>query len=129
MKNKIQIIGHLGKDPEERVTPSGQKVTNFSVAATHSYTSKDGEKMKETTWFRVETWGKLADACADWLKKGTLVEVEGRIKPIRIYTKQDGTADAQLEINASSVLFLSGTKQRNESGESVEQTAEENVPF
>lgn len=127
MKNKISIIGHLGKDPESRFTPSGQKVTNFSVATTHAYTSKDSEKVKETTWFRVETWGKLADVCADWLKKGTLVEVEGRVKPVRVYTKQDGTADAQLEIVAASVTFLGGTKSRDE--QPAQDGNEENVPF
>lgn len=125
MKNKIQIIGHLGKDPESRFTPTGQKVTNFSVATTHAYT-KENEKVKETTWFRVETWGKLAEVCSDWLKKGSLVEVEGRIKPIRIYTKQDGTADAQLEIVAASVLFLGGTKSKDEQPSA---TQEEGIPF
>ena len=128
MKNKISIIGHLGKDPESRFTPTGQNVTNFSVATTHAYTSKDGEKVKETIWFRVETWGKLAEVCGQWLKKGSLVEVEGRVKPIRIFTKQDGTADAQLEVVAASVLFLGGTKSKDEQP-AAQEAETENLPF
>lgn len=113
MYQNIQIIGHLGRKPEMRYTPSGQAVTSFSVATTHAYTDKSGEKVKETTWFRVAVWGNMAETCNKYLDKGSLVKVEGRLTVDKstggpkIFTKTDGTASASFEINASHVLFLS----------------------
>lgn len=125
MKNRINIIGRLGKDPEKRFTPSGQEVCNFTVATSRKYTKAE-ETVEETIWFRIETWGKLANVCGQWLQKGTLVDIEGRMKPVRVYTKQDGTADAQLEISADSVTFLSGTRGKEQQEAAP---AEDNVPF
>lgn len=113
MFQSIQLIGNLGKKPEMRYTPSGQAVTNFSVATTNAYTDKNGEKVKETTWWRVSVWGKLAENCNKYLDKGSLVKVEGRISvdkttgAPKIFTKQDGSAGCNLEMVANSVLFLS----------------------
>jgi len=112
MYQSIQIIGDLGKDTEMRFTPTGQPVTNFSVATTHQYTNKSKEQVKETTWFRVSVWGSAAEACNQYLSKGSRVFVEGRISVDketgnpRVYEKKDGVWASTLEINASTVKFL-----------------------
>lgn len=128
MYQNLILSGRLGRDPEMKFTPSGSAVCSFSVATDHTYVS-NGQKVKETTWFRVSVWGKLAEVCNQYLKKGSLVLVDGRLTPDkstggpRVYTKQDGTASASFEVNAQTVRFLSGTK----SGDEVKQTEEE--PF
>jgi single-strand DNA-binding protein len=109
----IILVGNLGRDPEMRYTPSGQAVTNFSVAVDDSYTNNSGERVDRTIWFRVSTWGKLAEVCNNYLKKGRKVLVEGRmvIDPAtggpRTFTRNDGSAGANLEVNANTVRFLS----------------------
>jgi len=113
MLQKITIIGNLGSDPEMRYTPSGQAVTSFSVAANRQYT-KDGQKVKETAWFRVSVWDKLAEIVSQYKKKGDLVYIEGRltVDPAtggpRVWIPDNGgSARASFEVNASQVLFLS----------------------
>ena len=81
--NKVQIIGHLGKDPEMRYTPSGKPVTTFSVAVSRSWNSADGERHSETEWFNVVAWGNLAEICKQYLVKGQQVYVEGRLQTRR----------------------------------------------
>jgi len=66
------IAGNLGRDPEMRYTPSGQAVTNFSVAVNESFTSSSGERIQRTIWFRVSAWGKQAETCNQYLKKGRI---------------------------------------------------------
>ena len=113
MYHTIIIVGNLGRDPEMRYTPSGQAVTNFSVATNRQYTNSDGQQVKETIWFRVSTWGKNAENCSQYLRKGSKVLVEGRLVPDaatggpRIWNRQDGTPAASFEITASTVRFLS----------------------
>ncbi len=68
MYQKIVIVGNLGRDPEMRYTPSGQAVTNFSVATNRQYTSSDGQKVKETVWFRISAWGRQAETCNQYLR-------------------------------------------------------------
>lgn len=77
--NKVQLIGRLGKEPEQRATPKGTLVTSFSLAVDRIWKSK-GEAKKSTDWFRVETWGKLADICQKYLQKGQLIYVEGALR-------------------------------------------------
>jgi len=113
MYQNLIIVGNLGRDPEMRYTPSGQAVTNFNVATNRKYTASDGNKVEETTWFRISTWGKTAEVCNQYLKKGSKVLVEGRLNPDtdtggpRIWTRQDGTSAASFEITANQVRFLS----------------------
>jgi single-strand DNA-binding protein len=113
MYQNLIIVGNLGRDPEMRYTPSGQAVTNFNVATNRKYTTSDGNQVEETTWFRVSTWGKTAEVCNQYLKKGSKVLVEGRLNPDpdtggpRIWTRQDGTSAASFEITANQVRFLS----------------------
>ena len=112
MKHGTQIIGHVGSEPTMRYTPSGQAVTNFTVAANEQYTNSAGERVKKTIWFRVQTWGKKAETMKQYVKKGMLVYVEGKLvaddsgNP-RVWTGSDGTAHANFEINAFHVQFLS----------------------
>jgi single-strand DNA-binding protein len=115
------IVGNLGRDPEMRYTPSGQAVTSFSVAVNDDYTNNNGERIKRTIWFRVSAWGKQAETCNQYLKKGSKVLVEGRITADqstggpRIWTSQDGQPRASFEISAATVRFLS-TRSESESG-------------
>jgi single-strand DNA-binding protein len=113
MYHTIILIGNLGRDPEMRYTPSGQAVTNFSVATNRQYTGSDGQLVKETIWFRISTWGKNAENCNQFLKRGSKVLVEGRLVPDantggpRIWNRQDGTPSASFEVSAQTVRFLS----------------------
>lgn len=138
MYQKIIIIGNLGRDPEMRYTPSGQGVTDFSVATSNKYTTSDGNQVDETTWFRITTWGKLAEVCNQYLKKGRRVLVEGRLKPDkdtgspRVYTRQDGTSGSSYEITAETVKFLSPLSEDqsgNASGSSNQVSEPEDIPF
>lgn len=113
MYHTIILVGNLGKDPEMRYTPSGQAVTSFSVATNRKYTGSDGNLVDETIWFRVSVWGKQAETCSQYLRKGSKVLIEGRLTPDkatggpRVWTRQDGTPAASFEISASMVRFLS----------------------
>jgi single-strand DNA-binding protein len=141
MYHTIIIVGNLGKDPEMRYTPSGQAVTSFSVATNRKYTSSNGEQVSETIWFRVSAWGKTAEICNQYLKKGSKVLVEGRLTPDkttggpRIWQKQDGTSGASFEVTAGTVRFLS-SRGEGDSGGGVPADAgdfsgpaEDDIPF
>jgi len=137
MYHTIIIVGNLGRDPEMRYTPSGQAVTNFSVAANRQYTGSDGVPVKETIWFRVSTWGKQAEICNQYLKKGQKVLIEGRLVPDaatggpRIWNRQDGTPAAQFEVSASTVRFLSvrGEEESELPAGEPALGGEEDIPF
>jgi single-strand DNA-binding protein len=81
--NKVQLIGYLGKDPEMRKTTNEKYVTSFSLGVTRRWRSKSGEAQSTTDWFNIETWGRLAEICNDYLSKGRLVYVEGRLQTDR----------------------------------------------
>lgn len=112
--HKVTIVGNLGGAPEMRFTPGGQAVTNFNVASNRQYTGSNGEKIKETVWFRISAWGKQAEICNQYLKSGQQVMIEGRLTPDkdtggpRVYARQDGTSAASYEITAERVVFLGG---------------------
>jgi single-strand DNA-binding protein len=81
--NRVQLIGNLGKDPETRYTPSGKKVTSFSVAVNRRLRSGEGETREVTDWFSIEAWGRLGEICQEYLHKGSLVFLEGRLRTDR----------------------------------------------
>lgn len=120
MFHTIIIVGNLGRDPEMRYTPSGQAVTDFSIATSRTYTGSNGQQVKETIWFRVTAWGKQGEFCNNYLKKGYKVLVEGRLTADlnthgpRIYSRQDGTSGANFEVVASTVRNL--TPRQNDEG-------------
>jgi len=103
--NRITIIGNLGNEPEMRFTPSGRPVTSFRVATNWRYTTPEGERKEETEWFSVVAWGRLAEQCNQFLTKGRLVYVEGRLR-LRTWDGQDGQRRARNEIVADRVKFL-----------------------
>jgi single-strand DNA-binding protein len=114
MYQKLIIVGNLGRDPEMRYTPSGQAVTNFSVATNRKWTGGDGQLNEETVWFRVSAWGKLAETCNQYLTKGQKVFCEGRLTVDRetggprVWTDQSGNPRASYEMTALEVKFLGG---------------------
>ncbi len=87
--NRIQLIGYLGRDPETRFTPSGKKVTHFTLGVTERWKS-DGELKEYTEWFNIEAWGRLGEICQGYLRKGSLVYIEGRLRTDR-YEEQGET--------------------------------------
>ena len=138
MYHKIILVGNLGKDPEMRYTPAGQAVTNFSMATSEKWTAQDGELHDRTIWWRVATWGKLAENVNTYLKKGSKMLVEGRMTADsngnpRIWTGQDGASHASYEVTAQTVKFLNSRTDGGTSGSSDEATApveaEAEIPF
>jgi single-strand DNA-binding protein len=103
--NRITVIGNLGGDPEMRFTPNGHAVTTFNVATNRRYTTADGERRDDTEWFTIVSWNKLAEQCNQYLTKGRLVYVEGRVK-LTSWDGQDGQRRSRMEINADRVNFL-----------------------
>ena len=103
--NKAILIGRLGRDPEMRYTPSGQPVANFSIATDETYTGKDGQKVEKTEWHRIVVWGKQAEFCGNYLAKGRLVYIEGKIET-RKWTDKDGAEKYTTEIKADRVVGL-----------------------
>jgi len=105
MINKAILIGRLGKDPEVRYTPDGTMVTNFNLATDEQWKDKNGEKVQKTEWHRIVTFGKLAEICGNYLVKGKLVFIEGRIQT-RSWEDKDGVKRFTTEIVASDMKML-----------------------
>ena len=118
MYQKIIIVGNLGGDPEMRYMPDGTAVTNFSVATNRRWNDRQtGQPTDETTWFRVSVWGKRAEVANQYLRKGSRVLVEGRLRPDpatggpRTFTRQDGTVGSSYELNADNFSFVGGREE------------------
>lgn len=106
--NKVLLIGNLGRDPEVRYLPSGNPVANFSIATSENYTDRNGAKQERTDWHNIVVYGKQAELCGQYLKKGRQVFVEGRIA-YRNYEAKDGSGKRYVtEIVAQRVQFLGG---------------------
>jgi single-strand DNA-binding protein len=105
--NKVILIGNLGADPEVRFTPGGQAVANFRIATSESWTDKNGQKQERTEWHRIVVWGKLAELCGEYLKKGRQCYVEGRLQT-REWTDKENKKNYTTEVVATSVTFLGG---------------------
>ena len=85
--NRVQLIGRLGRDPEGKFIPTGKQVTHFSLAVTNRWKSKDGDTKEYTEWINIEAWGRLGEVCKEYLKKGSLVYLDGRLKTDRYEDK------------------------------------------
>lgn len=109
---KVIIIGHLGRDPESRYMPSGEQVTSISVATTESWKDKSGNKQEQTEWHRIAFFGKLAEISGQYLKKGSQVYVEGRIRT-RKYTDRDGIERYTTEIIGDRMQMLGGKPEQS----------------
>jgi single-strand DNA-binding protein len=103
--NKVMLVGNLGRDPETRYTGGGQAVANFSVATSETYKDKNGERQKRTEWHKIVVWGKLAEIAQQYLKKGSLVFIEGRIQS-REWQDKEGQKRTSFEIVASNFRML-----------------------
>jgi single-strand DNA-binding protein len=141
MFQQLTIVGYLGNDPVMRFTPGGQAVTSFPVASSRSYTNNAGQKIDETTWFRISVWGAQAEACNQYLSKGRPVLVIGRLRPDpqsggpRVYTRKDGTSGASFEVNAINVRFLptgrggDNANYQQDMGDTAGDAKDDDIPF
>lgn len=102
--NRVQLIGRLGKDPESKFTPTGKKVTHFSLAVSNHWKDKNGETKESTDWVYVEAWGRLGEVCQEYLKKGSLVFLEGRLKVDKYEDK--GETKYMTKVVALTLQFL-----------------------
>jgi single-strand DNA-binding protein len=102
--NRVQLIGRLGRDPESRFTPTGKKVVHFSLAVSTHWKSRDGETNDSTEWVNIEAWERVGEVCQEFLKKGSLVYLEGRLK-IDKY-EENGETRFFTKVVASVVEFL-----------------------
>lgn len=110
--NKVTLIGNLGRDPETRYLPSGDAVTNISIATTESWKDKtSGEKKEATEWHRISAFGKLAEIMGEYLKKGSQVYIEGSLRTRKYQDKETGKDRYSTEIRADRMLML-GSKPR-----------------
>lgn len=119
--NKVMLIGHLGRDPEMRYTPSGRPVTSFSLATNRSWNTSDGERHTDTDWFNIVAWGNLAEICNQHLSKGQQVYVEGRLQTRR-WDDKEGNKHTTTEVVASEMLILG--ERRGTSSDQSEDTIE-----
>jgi len=102
--NRVQLIGRLGRDPETRFTPSGRKVAHFSLAVTNRWKSKEGEMNESTEWVNIEAWERLGEICQEFLRKGSLVYLEGRLKTDRY--EENGESRFFTKVVISALEFL-----------------------
>ena len=117
--NKVILVGNLGKDPEVRYLDSGVAVANFSLATTESYKNKEGEKVNQTEWHNIVVWRGLAEVAEKWLKKGSSVYIEGKIRT-RKWEDKEGNTRYTTEILADNMTMLGGKP-------STDSTANETV--
>ncbi|MEZ2413961.1 single-stranded DNA-binding protein [Muriicola sp. E247] len=105
LKNKVQLIGNLGQDPEVVNLDSGSKLAKFSIATNESYKNSQGEKITETQWHNIVVWGKLADVVEKFLSKGSEVAVEGKLIH-RTYETKEGEKRYVSEVKCNELLML-----------------------
>ena len=103
--NRVQLIGYLGRDPESKYTPTGKRVTDFPIGITNRWRGEDGETREHTEWVNIEAWDRLAEICHEYLTKGSLVYIDGRLRTNR-YEDQEGEARFFTRVVAQNVQFL-----------------------
>jgi len=106
--NRVQLIGRLGKDPESKYTPTGKKVAHFSLAVSQRWRT-GGESKEYTEWVNIEAWGRLGEVCQEYLKKGSLVYLEGRLKTEK-YEDKGGETKYYTKVVTQFVQFLSDNR-------------------
>lgn len=126
--NKVMLIGRLGQDPEMRYTPSGRPLTKFQLAANRSWTTADGEKKSETEWFNIVAWGKLAEICNQYLNKGQLVYVEGRLHTRR-WQDDNGGNHSSIEVITQEMIMLDSRPEDDNNSGNEDQPGEDDYPF
>lgn len=131
MLNKVILIGRLGRDPEVRYMPNGEAVCNFSVATSEKYTDKNGQRQEATEWHNVTMYRKLAEIAGQYLKQGSQVYIEGKIKS-RKYTDKNGVECTAYEIIANEMKMLGGNAQtpaQKPQPAQVQDDISDDVPF
>jgi single-strand DNA-binding protein len=131
MINKAILIGNLGSDPEMRQTQGGKSVANFSLATSESWKNQHGEKETSTEWHKIVAWRKLAEFCGEYLRKGSKVYIEGKIRT-RKWQDSGGNNRYTTEIEAREVKMLSsswGPQPTDGDGERPEKYTGDDVPF
>ena len=123
--NRVQLIGYLGKDPESKYTSGGRKVTDFPIAVTSRWKSRDGEAREATEWVNIEAWERLGEVCQEYLQKGSLVYVEGRLKTNRY--EEDGEPRYFTRVVALTVQFLSDSRDDESLFEDAHPAGEEDT--
>ena len=116
--NKVILLGNLGSDPEVRSLPSGSKVASFSIATSESYNNKEGVRVEQTEWHRIELWDNLANIAEQYLHKGDSAYVEGKIRTEE-YTDKDGIARKIVKIRGTSLTLVGSRKDNNQEGGSA----------
>jgi single-strand DNA-binding protein len=104
--NKVILLGRIGQDPEVRSLPNGAKVANFSIATSDNYTNKEGVRVEQTEWHRIELWDNLANIAEQYVRKGEQLYVEGRIRTEE-YTDKDGIARKAVKIRGTAMTLVS----------------------
>ena len=128
--NKIFLLGNVARDPESRTTPSGQTVANFSIATNRMWTDKEGQKQKKAEFHNIVAWGKLGEICAQYLQKGKLVFIEGRVET-RSWDAPDGTKKYKTEVIAGGMQKgpkLSGNSSDNRLSDEKQSSSGEEIP-
>lgn len=113
--NRVELIGNLGRDPDSRFTPNGNKVCSFTVAVNRRWKNNDGEPSEATDWFNIEAWGRTAEICQEYLKKGSFVYLEGRLQTDKY--EQEGEIKFFTKVITRQLQMLD----RRENGETGEQ--------
>lgn len=103
--NRVQLIGYLGRDPESKYTPTGKRVTDFPIGITNRWRGEEGETREHTEWVNIEAWGRLAEICHEYLTKGSLVYIDGRLRTHR-YEDAEGENRYFTRVVAQTVQFL-----------------------
>lgn len=111
--NKVTLVGYVGKDPEMRYLPNGDAVANLSLATSEVWKDKSGQKQEKTEWHRISFFGRLGEVCGEYVKKGTLLYVEGSIST-RKYTDKDGIEKYATEIKGRELQMLGGKPQSDD---------------
>lgn len=131
--NRVLLIGNLTRDPELKYLPSGSAVCEFSIAVNRNWTDKKtGDKKEEVSFIDIVSWGRTAEICAEYLKKGRSTFVEGRLQQDRWEDQKTGQKRSKIRVNAESVQFLGGRPTGAEGGELAPKqqvVPEEDVPF
>jgi single-strand DNA-binding protein len=126
--NKVMVIGHLGRDPEMRYTPSGRPVTTFTVAVSRSWNTAEGERRSETEWFNIVAWGNLAEICKQYLHKGQQVYIEGRLQT-RQWEDKEGQKHKNVEVVANEMMMLGDRRDNNKQSDESNQDDEMSEPL
>jgi single-strand DNA-binding protein len=129
--NRVTLIGHLGQDPELRHLPtSGQPVASFSIATDEAYTDKQGQRQERVDWHNIVVFGKAAESCKEYLKKGREVYIEGRLRIREFEAKDNGGKRQRAEIIANRVQFLGAKPAEAKATAEVEgDLASDDAPF